>query len=259
MDRIRHSTAVADLPAYVDNGADPGYFQDENLSLGQEGTIVAARWLNQIQEELVAVIVAGGGTPNPSSLNQVATAINALIATALSPYASSAALTAEATARADADTTLQGNITAEATARADADTTLQGNITAEATARADADTTLQGNITAEATARADADTALDVRVSVVEGTGSAADNITHPGGAIIKSGENVTDVNGDVSITYGSAFPGGWTSIQITPSGAPVVAYYVANETVSGFDVKMRNLDGSNAAGHAFWWSATGS
>jgi hypothetical protein len=67
---------------------------------------------------------------------------------------------AEATARANADTTLQANIDAEATARANADTTLQANIDAEATARANADTTLQANIDAEATARAAADTSI---------------------------------------------------------------------------------------------------
>jgi hypothetical protein len=60
-----------------------------------------------------------------------------------------AALAAEASARAAADTTLQGNISAEASARAAADATLQGNIDAEASARAAADTTLQGNISAE--------------------------------------------------------------------------------------------------------------
>lgn len=83
MDRVKHSTAVALLPTFVDNGATPGYFQDENLALGQEGTVVPAWWLNQIQEELRAVIVAGGGTPSPSNLTQVLTAINALISTAI--------------------------------------------------------------------------------------------------------------------------------------------------------------------------------
>ncbi len=68
--------------------------------------------------------------------------------------------TAEATARAAADTTLQSNINAEAETRAAADTTLQNNINTEAAARAladateaaarmAADTTLQNNIDAE--------------------------------------------------------------------------------------------------------------
>lgn len=45
--------------------------------------------------------------------------------------ASTSQLTAEQTARQQADTTLQNNINAEKTARENADTTLQGNITAE--------------------------------------------------------------------------------------------------------------------------------
>ena len=68
------------------------------------------------------------------------------IKTALDTKADATDLTAEATARQTADTTLQGNIDAEATARQTADTTLQGNIDAEATARQTADATLQGNI-----------------------------------------------------------------------------------------------------------------
>lgn len=67
-----------------------------------------------------------------------------------------ASIEAEATARANADTTLQNNINTEATSRSNADTTLQNNINAEATARTNADTTLQNNINAEATARANA-------------------------------------------------------------------------------------------------------
>ena len=61
-------------------------------------------------------------------------------------------ITDEATARQQADNTLQGNITAEAQARANADSTLQGNIDAEAQARAGADGGLQQQITANANA-----------------------------------------------------------------------------------------------------------
>jgi hypothetical protein len=111
-----------------------------------------------------------------------------------------AAVTAEASARSSADTTLQSNIDAEAASRASADTTLQGNIdteearavaaegvlttnlaqevsdreaamTAEASARSSADTTLQSNIDAEAAARAAADVALEssLKGDVAEG------------------------------------------------------------------------------------------
>ena len=57
-----------------------------------------------------------------------------------------AAVNAEATARQNADATLQNNIDAEATARQTADNTLQGNINSEASTRAAADAVLQGQI-----------------------------------------------------------------------------------------------------------------
>lgn len=57
----------------------------------------------------------------------------------LTPYATTAALTAEASARASADTTLQTNITNEAAARADADDDLTLDLAAEITARAAGD------------------------------------------------------------------------------------------------------------------------
>lgn len=75
MQRIQHATAAPELPAYVDNGADPGYFRDENLGLGQEGTAIQARFLNGLQEEIIGVIVEGGLTPDPADLGQMAAAI----------------------------------------------------------------------------------------------------------------------------------------------------------------------------------------
>ena len=70
-------------------------------------------------------------------------------------------INAEATAREQADTALDGKITAEATA-------LGGKITAEATARTDADNALGVRIDNEATARANADNALSGRIDVLE-------------------------------------------------------------------------------------------
>ena len=98
-----------------------------------------------------------------------------------------AAVSAEASARTSADSTLQSNIDAEATARASAvsaeasarssaDVTLQNNIdaevaarqgavTAELNARSAADSTLQFNIDAEASARATADNSLQSSIT----------------------------------------------------------------------------------------------
>lgn len=98
-------------------------------------------------------------------------------------------LTAEATARGNADTALSGRIddvsgavSAEVTARTNADTLLSGRLTtvenglsAEVTARGNADTALGNRLTvvenglsAEVTARENADTALGNRVTAIE-------------------------------------------------------------------------------------------
>lgn len=61
-------------------------------------------------------------------------------------------------------TQINNTVNAEATARQDADSTLQGNINAEATARSNSDITLQNNINAEATARSNADAVLDKKI-----------------------------------------------------------------------------------------------
>ena len=66
------------------------------------------------------------------------------------------AIATEATARASADTTLQGNITTEASTRASADTTLQGNITAEETARISGDAATLASAATDATTKANA-------------------------------------------------------------------------------------------------------
>lgn len=69
-------------------------------------------------------------------------------------------LSAEKTAREDADTQLQQAITAEQTARENADNDLHTAITEEQTARENADNQLQTAIDAETTARENADTQL---------------------------------------------------------------------------------------------------
>ena len=66
------------------------------------------------------------------------------------------AIATEATARANADTTLQGNITSEAGTRAAADVTLQSNIDAEETARIAQDAVTLASAATDATTKADA-------------------------------------------------------------------------------------------------------
>ena len=77
-------------------------------------------------------------------------------------------LSAEQTAREDADNQLQKAIDAEQTAREDADTQLQTAIDAEQTARKDADNKLQTAIDAEQTAREDADNQLQNSINQMQ-------------------------------------------------------------------------------------------
>ena len=73
-------------------------------------------------------------------------------------------LSAEKTARENADTQLQTAIDAETTARENANTQLQTAINAETTARENADTRLQTAINAETTARIEADKKLQKQI-----------------------------------------------------------------------------------------------
>ena len=84
-------------------------------------------------------------------------------------------VSAEATARMNADSTLQANINAEITARRNADSTLQANIDSEVTALFNADGTLQANIDAEITARTNADITLQNNINIETTTRANAD------------------------------------------------------------------------------------
>jgi len=124
--------------------------------------------------------------------------------------ATQAALDAEASARAAADTTLQTNITSEASTRAAADaseaatraaadTTNATAITSEASTRATADTTLQTNITSEASTRATADSTNAAAITTEAAARVAADS-THAslttsahGGIVASNDSRLTD------------------------------------------------------------------
>ena len=99
-----------------------------------------------------------------------------------------AAISAEATSRGSADTTLQSNIDSEATtARAaelvlttavsDEETARIAAVTAEASSRASADNTLQGNIDSEATTARAAEGVLTTAVSDEETRAIAAEGV----------------------------------------------------------------------------------
>lgn len=64
MQRIDHTSNVplaSGAPA-VEANVSPGYFRRPSALLGNQGTVVTADWLNDIQEELAAVITTNGQT-----------------------------------------------------------------------------------------------------------------------------------------------------------------------------------------------------
>jgi hypothetical protein len=78
MNRVDTPTAVAALPAQNAAGT-PGYFTQGNPALGLAATVPGQDWFNAIQEELLAIIIAGGMTPEKAVTNQVLLAIQQLI------------------------------------------------------------------------------------------------------------------------------------------------------------------------------------
>ena len=60
-------------------------YWDENRSAGTTGAIPPAKVLNDVQDEILAVIATGGGlTPDPSDMTQLLQAIQAMVAAAVS-------------------------------------------------------------------------------------------------------------------------------------------------------------------------------
>ena len=107
-------------------------------------------------------------------------------------------LDAQAKVNADA-------ISAETTARQNADSTLQSNIDSEASTRATADTTLQSNIDSEASTRATADSALDTRIDDLHAVATSgsyndlSDKPTIPSGVNLDGLATETYVNNAIS------------------------------------------------------------
>lgn len=99
MQRVKTSSAVTSRPAYTETGA-PGYFTSGDAVAAIPATVPGAQWFNQVQEEILAVITAGGLTPDATKDTQLAAAIAQMIAAALVPKAplASPALTGTPTA-----------------------------------------------------------------------------------------------------------------------------------------------------------------
>lgn len=81
MYRIDNSTASTTMPTVAAPGPRPnGFFTVGNPITPTPATVVDQDWLNTIQEELAAVVLAGSLTLNKSTRTQIRDAINALIA-----------------------------------------------------------------------------------------------------------------------------------------------------------------------------------
>jgi hypothetical protein len=77
MYRIDDLSASATLP--VPEAAGPeGYWTEGNPASGVPATVERASWFNMIQEELRAIVVAGGLVPSKTSYNQILTALQKL-------------------------------------------------------------------------------------------------------------------------------------------------------------------------------------
>lgn len=117
-------------------------------------------WVNGALVRVTRAMIAGDAYV-PGS-NCVSSSTNEVLHYLITAF--NEGLSAEKTARENADTQLQKAIDAEKTARENADSQLQTDIDNETQAREDADTQLQTAIDAETTARKDADNKLQKNI-----------------------------------------------------------------------------------------------
>ena len=121
-------------------------------------------WVNGSLVRVTKAMTAGGAYV-PGS-NCVSSSTNEVLHYLITAF--NEGLSAEQTARENADSQLQTAIDAEKTARENADTKLQTAINTEKTARENADTQLQTAIGAEKTARENADTELKNSINKIQ-------------------------------------------------------------------------------------------
>lgn len=70
MQRIDTSTAVASIPT-PSSGGTPGYATNGNPATSEPATVLDADWVNSVQEELMAPILAAGLSPSKTTRNQL--------------------------------------------------------------------------------------------------------------------------------------------------------------------------------------------
>lgn len=75
MDRNRHQTVSASLPAVSTAALTAGYFTKGDATLGVAPTVPTADWANGLTEEIYGAIVESGQTPSQTNLKQLIEAI----------------------------------------------------------------------------------------------------------------------------------------------------------------------------------------
>jgi hypothetical protein len=78
MNRNRHQTVSATLPANTTSGNTAGYFTKGDAILGVAPTTPTADWANGITEEMINAITESGQTPSEANLTQLAVAMGSL-------------------------------------------------------------------------------------------------------------------------------------------------------------------------------------
>ena len=204
---------------------------------GHSPTATAARdvndlvWVNGALVRVTRAMIAGDAYV-PGS-NCVSSSTNEVLHYLINAF--NEGLSAEKTARENADTQLQTNIDNETKARKDADTQLKTDIDNETKARKDADTQLKTDIDNETQARKDADTQLKTDIDNETQARKDADNKLQKNiDAALKSAANWANVK-----TYGAVGDGSTDETSAfnaaKASGLPL---YIPQGTfkVSGFE-----------------------
>jgi hypothetical protein len=189
---------------------------------GHSPTATAARaindlvWVNGALVRVTKTMIAGDAYV-PGS-NCVSSSTNEVLHYLITAF--NEGLSAEKTARENADTQLQTAIGAEQTARENADTQLQTAIGAEQTARENADTQLQKAIDNETQARITADEKLQKQIENVSSTAFA--NVKDYGAAGTGIADDTAAIKKAIASGLPLLFPDGTYSItqDVTLTGA---------------------------------------
>ena len=189
---------------------------------GHSPTATAARAVNDlvwVNGELVRVTKAmiAGDAYVPGS-NCISSSTNEVLHYLITAF--NEGLSAEKTARENADTQLQLDITAEQTARENADTQLQTDIGAEQTARENADTLLQKAIDKETQDRITADERLQEQIEKAPSTAFA--NVKEYGAVGTGIADDTAAIKQAIASGLPLLFPDGTYSItqDVTLTGA---------------------------------------